>query len=81
MERALQLDQYDTINVMKRARWRGGELHFRTSFRFIRTIKRGQHLTYADTRHVRGIPSTRVGHFVSLCVTRVIPLVSFVEGK
>lgn len=32
-----------------------GEAHFRTSFRFIRTIKRGQHRTYAETRHFHSV--------------------------
>lgn len=61
IERALQLDQYDTINVMGRARWRGSLLHF-LSFYSNNKTGSASHLR----RHVRGIPSTRVGHFVSL---------------
>jgi len=79
---ALQLNRNDIINVMKHAKWRGGEVHFCTSFRFIRTIKRGQHRTYADIRHFRGIPFTWTRHFISPCITRItLPYRSLRKNK
>jgi len=66
---------------MKRAKWRGEE-YFCTSFRFIRTIKRGQHRIYADIRHFRGIPFTWIRHFISPCITRItLPYRSLRKNK
>ena len=67
---------------MKYARWEGREVHFCISFRFVRTIKRGQHHTYADVRHFRGISFARVRHFVSPGITRItLPYRSLRENK